>query len=119
MFCTAYLGRDAQGTRLENCRQARQPRSTGAAALCRLGTGVLQGSLGTSLKRDKPINDLVATRMRNTAVLALGAAVIGIPLAIFLGVIAALRRTVPRCAISGGSIFALTIPNSSPPRCWC
>lgn len=109
--CTAYLGRDAQGTRLENCRQARNLDQPALQRFADWGTGVLQGSLGTSLKRDKPINDLVATRMRNTAVLALGAAVIGIPLAIFMGVIAALRRD--RAAdvlISGGSIFAMTIP---------
>ena len=109
--CTAYLGRDAQGTRLENCRQARHLDQPALQRFANWGGGVLQGSLGTSLKRDKPINELVATRMRNTAVLALGAAMIGIPLAIFLGVIAALRRDRPAdVLISGGAIFAMTIP---------
>ena len=109
--CTAYLGRDAQGTRLENCRQARNLDQPALQRFADWGKGVLQGDLGTSLKRDKPINDLVATRMRNTAVLGLGAALIGIPLAIFLGVLAALRRDrTPDMVISGSSIFAMTIP---------
>lgn len=109
--CTAYLGRDAQGTRLENCRQARNLDQPALQRFADWGKGVLQGDLGTSLKRDKPINDLVSTRMRNTAVLGLGAALIGIPLAIFLGVLAALRRDrTPDMVISGSSIFAMTIP---------
>ncbi|MDI3326137.1 ABC transporter permease [Pontibacterium granulatum] len=109
--CTAYLGRDAQGIRLDNCRQARNLDQPALQRFADWGKGVLQGDLGTSLKRDKPINDLVSTRMRNTAVLGLGAALIGIPLAIFLGVLAALRRDrTPDMVISGSSIFAMTIP---------
>lgn len=109
--CTAFLGRDAQGTRLENCRQQRNLDQPALQRFSDWGAGVLQGNLGISLKRDKPINDLVETRMRNTAVLALGSALIGIPLAIFFGVLAALRRDKPAdMAISGISIFAMTIP---------
>lgn len=109
--CTAFLGRDAQGIRLENCRQQRNLDQPALQRFADWGTGVLQGDLGTSLKRDKSINDLVATRMRNTAVLGFGAAMIGIPLAIILGVMAALRRDKPAdMMISGTSIFAMTIP---------
>jgi peptide/nickel transport system permease protein len=109
--CTAFLGRDAQGTRLENCRQQRNLDQPALQRFSDWGAGVLQGNLGISLKRDKPINDLVETRMRNTAVLALGSALVGIPLAIFFGVLAALRRDKPAdMAISGISIFAMTIP---------
>lgn len=109
--CTAFLGRDAQGTRLENCRQQRNLDQPALQRFATWSAGVFQGDLGTSLKRDKPINDLVANRMRNTAVLGLGAALIGIPMAILLGVLAALRRDrTPDMVISGGSIFAMTIP---------
>lgn len=109
--CTAYLGRDAQGVRLENCRQERNLDQPALQRFGEWGMGVIQGDLGTSLKRNKPINDLVSTRMRNTAVLGLSAALIGIPLAIVLGVLAALRRDrTPDMVISGGSIFAMTIP---------
>lgn len=109
--CTAYLGRDAQGVRLENCRQERNLDQPALQRFGDWGMGVIQGDLGTSLKRNKPINDLVSTRMRNTAVLGLSAALIGIPLAIVLGVLAALRRDrTPDMVISGGSIFAMTIP---------
>lgn len=109
--CTAYLGRDAQGVRLENCRQERNLDQPALQRFGDWGMGVIQGDLGTSLKRNKPINDLISTRMRNTAVLGLSAALIGIPLAIVLGVLAALRRDrTPDMVISGGSIFAMTIP---------
>lgn len=109
--CTAFLGRDAQGVRLENCRQQRNLDQPALQRFADWGAGVIQGDLGTSLKRDKSINDLVATRMRNTAVLGFGAALIGIPLAILLGVLAALRRDKPTdMLISGTSIFAMTIP---------
>lgn len=109
--CTAFLGRDAQGVRLENCRQQRNLNQSAIQRFAAWGGDVLQGNLGTSLKRDKPINDLVATRMRNTAVLGLGAALIGIPLAIMFGVLAALRRDKPAdVVISGTSIFTMTIP---------
>ncbi|WP_027858112.1 ABC transporter permease [Marinobacterium jannaschii] len=109
--CTAYLGRDAQGTRLENCRQQRGLNKPAFERFSDWGAGVIQGDLGTSLKRDKPINDMLANRMRNTAVLASAAAAIGIPLAILLGVFAALRRDKPLdVGLSTGAIFAMTIP---------
>ncbi|ANG62632.1 ABC transporter permease [Marinobacterium aestuarii] len=109
--CSAYLGRDAQGTRLDNCRLER---GLDRPALQRFGdwtSGVLQGDLGTSLKRNKPINDLVGNRMRNTLVLGVSAALVGIPLAVALGVFAALRRDRGSdIAISTLSIFTMTIP---------
>lgn len=109
--CTAYLGRDASPTRLENCRLQRGLDQPALSRFINWGSGVFSGDLGTSLKREKPINDLVSTRMRNTAVLGLGAAVIGIPLAIFLGVLAALKRDKNTdVGISTGAIFAMTIP---------
>jgi peptide/nickel transport system permease protein len=109
--CTAYLGRDAQGTRLENCRLERGLERPALHRFADWTGGVLQGDLGTSLKRNKPINDLVGNRMRNTLVLGLSAALIGIPLAIALGVFAALRRDRSSdIAISTLSIFTMTIP---------
>jgi len=109
--CTAYLGRDAQGIRLENCRQERGLNKPAFERFTEWGTGVIQGDLGTSLKRNKSINDMLANRMRNTAVLASAAAAIGIPLAIMLGVFAALRRDKPLdVGLSTAAIFAMTIP---------
>lgn len=109
--CTAFLGRDAQGTRLENCRQERGLYQSALQRYAEWGNGVLHGDLGLSLKRNKSINKLVGTRMRNTAVLALTAAAIGIPLAILFGVLAALKRDKPAdVSISTIAIFTMTIP---------
>jgi peptide/nickel transport system permease protein len=100
--CTAYLGRMAKGTRLENCRRdfgIERPALT------------LQGNLGISLKRNKPISDIVGMRLRNTLVLGLSATLIGVPLAIFLGIIAGLwRDRPPDLWVSTIAIFAMTIP---------
>ncbi|MCV6588263.1 MAG: ABC transporter permease [Marinobacterium sp.] len=110
--CTAFLGRNAQGVRLENCRADRELHKPAIERFADWGYGVVsQGDLGRSLKRNKSINKLVGNRMRNTLVLATTAALIGIPLAIFLGVLAALRRDkATDVGISTGSIFAMTLP---------
>ncbi len=53
---------------------------------------VLQGDFGNSLANGRPITDLIATRLGNTLFLALYAAVIAVPLALTLGILAALFR---------------------------
>ena len=63
--CTAYLEQEAKGKLLENCRN----------------------DLGR-----KRIAELVGNRLKNSVLLAFSAFVVGVPLAIFLGVVAALRR---------------------------
>ena len=109
--CTAFLGRNAQGVRLENCRLERDLDKPALIRFADWGMGVVQGDLGTSLKRGKSINEMVGIRMRNTAILGLSAAALGIPLAIILGVLAALRRDKSAdVAISTVTIFAMTIP---------
>jgi peptide/nickel transport system permease protein len=54
--------------------------------------GILQGNLGESLVTGQPIGGMVFGRLGNTLFLALFAAVVAIPLALFLGVMAALYR---------------------------
>jgi len=54
--------------------------------------GILQGDLGASLVTGRPISDLVIGRLGNTLFLAAFAAIVAIPLALFLGVMAALYR---------------------------
>ena len=54
--------------------------------------GILQGDLGRSLANKREISELMAVRMSNTLFLALFAAVISIPLALALGIMAALWR---------------------------
>jgi peptide/nickel transport system permease protein len=54
--------------------------------------GVLQGDFGNSLANNRPIADLIATRLGNTLFLALYAAAIAVPLSLVLGILAALYR---------------------------
>ncbi|MHA1547892.1 MAG: ABC transporter permease [Alphaproteobacteria bacterium] len=109
--CTSYLGRYAQGTRLENCRHdfgLERPALTRYTAWI---AGAVQGDFGVSMKRKKPISGIVGTRLRNTAILGVTASVIGIPIAILLGIIAGLWRDRPvDLWISTTAIFAMTIP---------
>lgn len=109
--CTAFLGRDAKGQILENCRIER---GLDRPALERFGEwagGMLQGDLGNSMNRNKPIEDVVGWRLRNTLILSATAMLVGIPLALFLGVIAGLRRDRPiDIILSSTALFAMTIP---------
>ena len=109
--CTAFLGRDAKGQILENCRIER---GLDRPALERFGEwagGMLQGDLGNSMNRNKPIEDVVGWRLRNTLILSATSMLVGIPLALFLGVIAGLRRDRPiDIILSSTALFAMTIP---------
>ncbi|TIO65368.1 ABC transporter permease [Mesorhizobium sp.] len=55
-------------------------------------SGILKGDLGTSLANNRPIIELLETRLYNTLFLACAAALISIPIAIGLGMLAALYR---------------------------
>ena len=52
----------------------------------------IQGDFGTSLANGRPVSDLISWRLANTLFLALTTSVIAIPLAIFLGMLAAFYR---------------------------
>jgi peptide/nickel transport system permease protein len=54
--------------------------------------GILQGDFGTSLASRREIADLIGMRLANTLFLALLAAIISVPIAVSLGVLAALYR---------------------------
>ena len=54
--------------------------------------GAVQGDFGTSLASKREISDLMSTRLGNTLFLASFAAVLAVPLAIVLGLLAALYR---------------------------
>lgn len=109
--CTAYLGRDAKGAKLENCEKRL---GLDRPALVRFGEwagNLAQGDLGESVRRNKPITELVGWRLRNTLILSATAILFGIPLAIGLGVLAGLRRDRPvDLFLSTAAIFAMTIP---------
>jgi peptide/nickel transport system permease protein len=109
--CTALLGRLASGQRLQNCRDDFQIERPALTRYVEWTTGALRGDLGISMKRNKPISDIVGTRLRNTLILGLSATLIGVPLAIFLGVIAGLwRDRPPDLWVSMLAIIAMTVP---------
>ncbi len=54
--------------------------------------GMLQGDMGTSLANKRQISELVGIRFSNTIFLAIVAAIISVPLAVSLGLLAALYR---------------------------
>jgi len=109
--CTAILQRDASGQRLANCRAEL---GLDKPALQRYGewaSGAIKGDLGVSPHNGKSIASLVGDRLMNTLLLASCTLFVGVPLAMFLGVLTALRRDKPiDLTFSAISIFAMTIP---------
>jgi len=55
-------------------------------------TGAITGDFGVSLVSNQPVTSAIGPRFANTLFLALYAAVIAVPIAIFLGVLVALFR---------------------------
>ena len=109
--CTAYLGRAAQGKRLDNCRQDFGLERPALTRYVKWTLGAVRGDFGVSLKDKKPFSETVSTRFRNTVILGVTASILGVPLAILLGIIAALwRDRLPDLWVSTTAIFAMTIP---------
>jgi peptide/nickel transport system permease protein len=109
--CTAFLEREAKGKLLENCREDLGLNRPALTRYAEWAKGAVQGDFGVSAKGQKPISELVGYRLRNTLLLASGAMLAGIPLALFLGVVSGLWRDRPvDIAVSTLAIFAMTIP---------
>jgi peptide/nickel transport system permease protein len=106
-----HLGRGATDSMLEACRSRMGLDQPPLWRLAGWAGDLLRGDLGVSMQRERPIVDIVGWRLRNTLILAAVTAMIGIPLAIGLGVLAGLRPDGPLdMAISGIAIFAMTVP---------
>ena len=74
-------------------------------------TDVLQGDLGVSMATQKPISELVGTRLGNTLFLALYAAALSVPLSLLLGGLAALwRNSVFDRASNALALTAISFP---------
>jgi len=54
--------------------------------------GIIKGDFGVSIANSRQISELIGVRLANTVFLALMAAIISIPLALVLGILAALHR---------------------------
>ena len=109
--CTAFLEREAQGKLLENCREAQGLNRSAAERYFDWASGALRGDLGVSANGQKSISELVGNRLRNSLLLAVCALAVGVPTAIFLGVVTGLRRDKPvDLVFSTTAVFAMTIP---------
>jgi len=108
---TAYLGQSATPESLAALREEFGLNAPIHQRYFNWLKGVVQGDLGTSMVKRKPVADLIGNRFRNTVVLAFAAAFVGIPLAIVLGVIAGLMRDKwPDVFVSTTSIVGMTLP---------
>lgn len=109
--CTAVLERDAHGEALEKCREIMGLNAPPLTRYLSWAASALQGDFGISANGQESISELVGYRVRNSFLLAAGALSVGIPLSIFLGTVAGLRRdTWVDILFSTGAILAMTIP---------
>lgn len=73
--------------------------------------GVLQGDLGTALTNGRDIADSIGGRLKNTMFLAFWAALISVPLAIFLGLLSVrYKDKLPDKLISAVTLTTISIP---------
>lgn len=108
---TAYLGQMATDESLESLREEFGLNDPLHERYLNWFGGILRGDLGESMVKRKPVVELIGNRFRNTVVLATAAALVGIPLAIVLGVIAGLMRDKwPDVFVSTTSIVGMTLP---------
>ena len=109
--CTVVLERDAQGDVLENCRKNLGLDRPAVERYISWASGAARGDFGVSADGQTKISAEVALRVKNSILLAAGALSVGVPLAIFLGVIAGLARDrFLDIFVSTAAIFAMTIP---------
>jgi peptide/nickel transport system permease protein len=108
---TAYLGQSATPESLAALREEFGLNAPVHQRYLDWLGGVIKGDLGDSMAKRKPVAELIGNRFRNTIVLATAAALLGIPLAIVLGVIAGLTRDKwPDVFVSTTSIVGMTLP---------
>lgn len=109
--CVTALQRDAVGERLANCRRELGLDRPAIQRYAQWAAGAVRGDLGISAHNGKSIASLVGDRLKNTLLLAACSLALGIPLALFLGVLTGLRRDRPAdLLLSTATIFAMTIP---------
>ena len=109
--CTTYLEREAYGAALEACYERLGLNVPAYERYISWALGVVQGDFGYSLSGEMKINEVLGPRVKNSMVLASASILIGIPIALLLGIITALwRDKLPDIIISTVTIFSMTIP---------
>ncbi len=108
---TAYLGQSATPESLAALREEFGLNAPVHQRYLDWLGGVVNGDLGDSMAKRNPVAELIKPRFRNTVVVTAAAALVGIPLAIVLGVIAGLMRDKwPDVFVSTTSIVGMTLP---------
>jgi len=109
--CTAYLEREAFGAQLEACIKRLGLDIPSYERYISWAYNAIQGNFGYSLSGQMPITEVLGPRVKNSLILASAAIIIGIPMALILGIITALwRDKFPDIIISTIAIFSMTIP---------
>jgi peptide/nickel transport system permease protein len=109
--CTAFLQQDAVGDTLRICREKLGLTTPAFRRYLAWAFGAVRGDLGTSLDGGRTIASIVGDRLKNTLLLAASAIAFGVPLALFLGILTALRRDkATDLFLSTAAIMAMTIP---------
>jgi len=109
---TAYLGQSATPESLEALREEFGLNAPAHQRYLNWLGGILKGDLGNSMaRRGKPVSEIIGNQFRNTVVLAAAAAIVGIPLAIVLGVFTGITRDKwPDILVSFVAILGMTLP---------
>lgn len=109
---TAILGREATPGRLEQLRAELGLNRPAVQRYFDWLSNALRGDFGSSLaRRDTPVAALIGERLRNTALLSGLAALIGLPLALGLGILAGLTRDrPPDLIISVAALIGMSLP---------
>lgn len=109
--CTSLLGRAATENKLEQCREENGLNEPVVARMVDWGCGAVQGDLGYSIKRDAPVTEIIAPRLRNSLVLAGVAGLLAFPAAVVLGLYSAQRRGSRRAKLlDTASLVMMTLP---------
>ncbi len=109
--CRNVLGREAGESALENCRQDLGLNEPVPVQYLRWLANFVQGDWGESFSTQSEIRPVVMQRLRNSLRLAAVTMVVAVPLAVVLGVIAALNEDkLVDNAISIGSLSVVGLP---------
>ena len=91
-ICQEIQGQSATAETVDACRRDLGLDQPSATRYMNWLAGITQGDFGKSLANGREISGLIGTRLENTLFLAAIAAIVSVPLALVLGILAALYR---------------------------
>lgn len=107
----SILGQSATPEALANLRAELQLNDSAPVRYFRWFGNFLQGDLGTALSNGQDIATSLGKRLKNTLFLAFWAALVSVPLAVILGLLAVrYRNRLPDKLISGATLASISLP---------